>query len=39
MLVFPVVDVMDELLEKYRPCLSKSQFQNLLNLHHGLSDL
>jgi len=36
MLIFPVIDVMEEILEKYRPCLSKPQFQNFSTYIMGL---
>jgi len=36
MLISPVIDVMDEILEKYRPCFSKPQFQNFSTYTMGL---
>ena len=36
MMISPVIDVMEELLEQYRPCLSKPQFQNFSTYTVGL---
>jgi hypothetical protein len=36
MLISPIDDVMEELLEKYRPCFSKPQFQNFSTYTVGL---
>jgi len=36
MLISPVIDVMEELLEEYRPCFTKPQFQNFSTYTVGL---
>jgi len=36
MIISPVIDVMEELLEQYRPCLSKPQYENFSTYTVGL---
>jgi hypothetical protein len=36
MIISPVIDVMEELLEQYRPCFSKPQFENFSTYTVGL---
>lgn len=36
MIISPVIDVMEELLERYRPCFSKPQFENFSTYTVGL---
>jgi SRSO17 transposase len=36
MLISPVIDVVEELLEEYRPCFTKPQFQNFSTYTIGL---